>query len=513
MLRRNNSDLGAYQANEVLRLSSTPILSGFHPSPVFLAQESKPMKLPKISSQERTRMLRPATVTAVVSPAMALLLGLFPGRQRLKALIEQWVQDGISITYLQLLLRTRSRDTALRWAVVHKLTTLGKWNDARNALAPLLSHAGALGQQARLAALEIDFSKVGTLMGAMHQRSVVQAAIAAQIQQLKEENLSVRALQRMAQISSAIDRPDLAAVLHRKLATIDSVMRQAWLELAAKAYIASDEPRAAAQAYHEAAFTDHADVSMRRRYIFLAMDAYLRANESGTALALAQAAAPELGNDDELMRRVVAITLQQNDIGRALHMGRHLLKRNPEDAAILSMQVDVELAASDYAAALELARRIHLIEPANHDKRAQLARIAERADQPSLALEHWAWLAHREPGGTAMVHALRLAHASKDDMQWLDLAVRLLAMRPLKRDELAGLAAIRLRGKHEKQLYAFLQTYVRRYPGGQEIWQALAKLQEKFDDVTGEPEPAWCGATLPIGAGAMDYRQSSGELT
>lgn len=436
MLRRNISDLVTSQANEVVRLSPTPILSGCHRSPTLLVQENKPMTLPKVPTRQRTPMLRPAVATDV-SPAMAVLLGLFSGRQRLKALIEQWQQDGMSITYLQLLLSTHPHDAALRWAVVHKLTSRGKWDDARNTLAPLLSHAGAQGQQAHLVALEIDFSKVGTLAGTMHQRSVVQAAIAAQIQQLKEENLSVRALRRMAHISAAIERPDLAAVLHRKLASIDSVERQTWLELAAKSYLASNVPKAAGQAYQEAAFSDHADASTRRRYIFLAMDAYLTANDNGTALALAQAAAPELGNDDEFMRRVVAITLQQNDIGRALHMGRHLLQRNPEDAAVLSLQLDVELAASDYAAALVLARRIHLLEPANLDKRVQLARIAERADQPSLALEHWTWLAHRDPGAAAMGHALRLADVNKDDFPWLDPALRLLAGRPLNGDDLA----------------------------------------------------------------------------
>ncbi len=443
------------------------------------------MNRSKMMADQRPALLRPATMLTVASIAIAVIVGLLPGRQRLKVLTEQREPDGLSHACLQFLLRTHPNDTALHWTLAQNFMASGRWDEARNALESILSHEGAEGRQARLAALEIDFSKTAALAKNSSVRERLHAAIVEQIESLSAEGAEPQTMGRMAQISLAVGHPELAATLHRKLAVIDSDRRQTWLELAAGAYLASGVPEAAARAYHEAALVDQPDVSRRRSCTLLALDAYLAANQGERALSLAQAAAPEFGRDPEYMRRVVAITLQQNDIGRAQHMGRQLLAQAPEDTAILAQQVDVELAAKDFKAALSLARRLHLLEPGNYEKRRLLAQIAESAEQPALALEHWAWLAHRDPSSESMQHALRLAAKRKEDLLWLDLAARLVALRPLKPAELAVVGAIHLRGRQHKQLYGFLQGYVRRYPGQREVWEALTTLQDELGNAAG----------------------------
>lgn len=442
------------------------------------------MKPSPANKEKRSRLIRPMALLAAVVSVGALYLGLFPSQQRMKALAEQGKSDALSIPYLQLLLRTHPGDSSLRMALAHKLAALGKWNDARNILDPILKQSGKEGVQARLAMLEIDFSLANTLPKDSWERNQVLALAARQIESLGKGALETVALVRIAEISLAVNRPDMAATLYMKLASIDSVKRQTWLDLAAKAYLASGAPTRAGYAYQAVAASSPNDVAIQRKYTLLALDAFLAGNAGKEALHLAEASVPRLGSDREFMQRVVAIALLQNDIARAQQLGRQLVSLAPDEPLILKQQVDVELAAKDLAAALSLARRLVALDPSDIEQRIRLARIAEWSIQQEIALEQWAWLARRDSAGEAMDNALRLASGRNEDALWLELAALRAQLRPLKPQELAALAAVQIRNKEVKQLLGFLQGYVERYPAQREVWETLAKTQEQQGDLT-----------------------------
>jgi polysaccharide biosynthesis protein PelB len=156
----------------------------------------------------------------------SLLFTLFPGPDRLKALVTHQETDVLSIIYLQLVLHTHPKDRELRWSLAQKLVKLGRWSDARDVLTPLLGEPGE--QQARVAVLEIDFLMANALPS--DKRDSLFANMTAQLETLSAEVLRPPAVARLAQISLAVNRPDLAALLHRKLVERDSIKRQTSLD-------------------------------------------------------------------------------------------------------------------------------------------------------------------------------------------------------------------------------------------------------------------------------------------
>ncbi|MDQ3059339.1 MAG: tetratricopeptide repeat protein [Pseudomonadota bacterium] len=437
------------------------------------------MKKKPLATDNYAGLVRPLTSLAALAGLVAAFIGLFPSQQRLNALSRQRESDALSIAYLQLLLRTHPEDEALRSAVAHNLAGVGKWEEARGTLAPLVGQASETGQRMRMEALELELFILQQLPKDSPQRSTVMATLTAQIEALRREPLQGIALVRLAEISLAVTLPGTAAQIYHQLAAREPGKRQGWLDLAATQYLASNAPERAAPVYEESALQAVGDSAAYRKYTLLALDAYLAANQGSQALKLAQAAAPRLDGDAEFMRRAVALALAQNDVASAQRLGRQLVTLLPGDVAVLSRQLELEVALRDAAAALRLATSLVALEPGEPEHHLRLARMAEWAGKPALALEQWLLLARGAPASPAMDNALRLALGLQNDGLWLALATQTVQKRPLTAQESAALVAIQARDGAAGPLIAFLSEYRKRYAlqpaQGEALANALAQ--------------------------------------
>jgi predicted Zn-dependent protease len=441
------------------------------------------MKKKLFAADNYARLVRPLSSLAALAGLVAAFVGLFPSQQRLNALTRQRESDPLSIAYMQLLLRTHPDDEALRTAVAHNLAGAGKWDEARATLTPLLGEAGETGQRMRMEALELELFILQQLPKESPQRSVVMGKITERIEGLRKEPLKALALVRLAEISLAVTLPGEAAQIYHQLALREPGRRPSWLELAATQYLASNSPERAAQLYEKAALQATSDGPEHRKYTLLALDAYLAANKGSEALRLAEASVPRFARDPEFMQRVVALALAQNNVVAAQRLGRQLVALKPNDAGVLLKQFELEVAAKDLPAALALASSLVALEPAQPEHRLRLARMAEWAGKPEMALEQWALLARSAPASEAMDNALRLAQGLQKDGLWLELAALAVQKRPLKPQESAALAAIQARDAGSRPLIAFLSDYRKHYPLQPSQGEALANALGRQGDV------------------------------
>ncbi len=442
------------------------------------------MKQKSISADRYAGLVRPLTSLAALAGLVAAFVGLFPSQQRLSALSRQRESDALSIAYMQLLLRTHPEDDALRCAVAHNLASAGKWEQARSTLHPMMAEAGESGQRMRMEALEIELFILQQTPPSSPQRAVVKGRIAAQIEALRREPLKQPALERLAAISLAVTLPGPAAQIYHQLAATDAAQRQHWLELAATQYLASNAPERAAPVYEEAALNAVSDAPSQRKYTLLALDAYLAANQGGRALALVNTAAPRFVGDAQFLRRAVAVAVSQNDSVTARRLGRQLVALLPDDTQALAGQFDREAAAKDSQAALQLASRLVALEPAESTHHARLARAAEWAGKPGIALEQWRLLARDASDSEAMDNALRLALDTGNDSLWLALASQALEKRPLKPNESAALAVIQSRSAAPGPVIAFFTEYRKRHALQPMEGEVLAGALERQGDVS-----------------------------
>lgn len=442
------------------------------------------MKSSQSSGNKRSGLVRPLPLALALAGVIGTLAALFPGQQRLNNLSRQRQSDPLSGVYLQVLLRTHPGDIELRRTLARNLTAAGKWDEARNTVAPLLERRGEDGTLARLEALEIDFSMMKSLPRTSGKRDAIGAGIADRIARLRMETAAPATLMRLAEIGNEMNLPDAAAAVYQTLATADPGKRQAWLNLAAEKFLAADSPLRAAHVYEDAAKAMQGDETAWRKYLLQALDTYLSANAGKEALRLAETSMPRFTGDAGFLRRAVAIASMQNDMIRAQQWGRQLLALTPGDTAILSQQVDIEIAAGDLASALQLQGSLLALSPEDIGQHARLARIADWSGRQELALRHWATLARRMPSGEAMDRALLIAAAREDDRLWLELAALAMQKREMKPHELDTLRKILNRNKEAERLVAFLREYTKRYPQREQAI-ALAQAQEKQGDVNG----------------------------
>lgn len=443
------------------------------------------MKKKSTAADYYAGLVRPLTSLTALAGLVAAFVGLFPSQQRLNALSRQRESDTLSIAYMQLLLRTHPDDEALRSAVAHNLAGAGKWDEARSTLAPVSNQASESGQRMRMEALEIEFFILQQMPKDSPQRSAVMGNIVAKIEGLRREALGRAALVRLAEVSLAVTLPGTAAQIYHRLAALDTEKRQHWLVLAATHYLASNAPERAAPVYEEAALNAINDVPSHRKYTLLALDAYLAANQGRQALRLIQTSAPHFAADPEFMRRAVAVALAQNDAAAARQLGRQLLAQFPDDVALVSQQLELELAVKDLPAALLLASRLVALAPERAENHRRLARMAEWAGKSDLALEQWVLLAHAAPTSESMDNALRLAQGLHKEGLWLELATQAVQQRPLKPQESAVLAAsLQSKRVAPALLIAFLNEYRKRYPLQLSQGEALASALEQQGDVS-----------------------------
>jgi predicted Zn-dependent protease len=195
-----------------------------------------------------------------------------------------------------------------------------------------------------------------------------------------------------------LENPALAAAYLLELATLlPADERAGTLAEAGKWTRASGDGAGAADCYRQAVSlsSDPAEV---RVYAAAAIDALEAQDQVAEAADLAASYSSMYKDDIALLERAAALASGANHATVARDLGRRLVLLRPDDEEELVRQVHRELAADDPRSALPFVQRVVGRRPLDPRWREVLARVAEWAGAPSLALENWLWLLERGLG-------------------------------------------------------------------------------------------------------------------
>lgn len=458
----------------------------------------------KAAPDQHVRLLRPLLLTAALVSAIPLFALLMPNEDMLVGMAREHALDPLSTAYLSLLVKARPADAALRVALARNYIRIGRLEEATEILRPVMAQLGGDGRQARMEMLDMDVVRLSTLDGGTDDKAALQAAIGAGVDRLLEESGDRQTLLQLADLAVRLDLPRQAAASYRKLALVDTPSRLAWLNALSLQCLAIGEPRQAAEAFAQASYIAE-DWSSQRQYTIAAADAYLASDAGSEALAWLKAHLGAYAEDAGYVRKLLVLALAQQDPALAQQLGRYLAEFLPTDPDVASLQIDAALAASDLGSALQAVSRLSRLEPEKAAHHERLAKIAEWAGKPDVALAEWVKLARSDASSAAMVEALRLARELQQDAVWLDLATRVVAVRQLSQDEKIMLAAVSARRHPDAPLQEFLAASLARHPGDGQLRQALAEHQERLGNLAGALQTWQSGPAKP----ASSLRQAA----
>ena len=438
-----------------------------------MAHTSDVSRRPRLNKLVRLRALIPLIAAMAVAAVV-----LFPDDHEWRRLAELPAPDALAAPYLRLLVEDRPADDELKLRLTDVLIRQGNWAEAEVIATAVAGRQDATGQRARLSLLSIHLAVANTFPPAAAQRQERLARVSLILEPLLNEQLPAQQIIRLAEISLALNRPDIAARAYEGLAGSDTANRQHWTLLAARSHEASGAPAAAAALYH-AVYLDSTD-DMSKGYALKALAAAMQSPDSGfAALRLVELYVERYPSDPKILRTAMSLALGQSDIGRARMWGRRLVALDPRNVEQLQKQLDLELALKDVNAALGLAQLLVKLQPDHSGSRRQLIRIAEWAGQPALAAEQYALLARSQGSGPALDQALRLSRERADGPMLIEMMTLRSQFQPLSMQELSDVEWTYERAKNPQGFLEFLQKYLTAHPHEQAAWERLAQAQER----------------------------------
>jgi hypothetical protein len=274
-----------------------------------------------------------------------------------------------------------------------------------------------------------------------------------------------------------LGRPDLAAKLYERWASINNEHHFERLKEAGRWYVAAGTPLQAAEIYHKA-YKETDDAEQAKQFALLAINALRAADKGSLALTSMKEYLQKFPNDKGLLDEAIVLALATNDPKQALAWGSVRLALEPNNPEQISKQVDLALAAGNLEVAWSLCERLLLLKPKDTHIHERAAQIAEWAGKPELALNQWVWLVRQDNTNNAAIdNALRLANGLYVGDITIEMFTVISKRRALTDAEFNTLLATFNNASHSAKLISFLQSYLIKYPK-REAWAALAQAQE-----------------------------------
>ncbi|MBI2779155.1 MAG: tetratricopeptide repeat protein [Gammaproteobacteria bacterium] len=440
-----------------------------------------------MSAIKRQQLMQPWALLLIACVIVATLVLLFPRKGSFESPAYLTHPDDLSIAYLRVVLRFWPEDHEARLLLARQLRTLGRLGEAREALTPLMALRDVHAIQARFMDLVVILAQFHALKMDHPGRPAARRALDKALETVVMDDLAAAELERLAKLSLELGRPELATKLYARLAVADAAHRPAWLAEAARWALATRQPEQASHWYAQAVDATR-NTKDSLAYALSALDALRAANQGARALQLARAYlqrfASNPGGNPELLRRAQALALAGKEPLLARDWGRQLLAHTPADADAVAHQLNLELAARDLPAALQLAQRMVTLRPDDPRQHERLAQVAEWAGHPATALPEWLWLARRKPDGSAPDRALKLGRGLHDNHAIIEMLVLRVRTEGLKGGELAELVKLYEHIGEPEKAVLFLRQHVTRFPLERQGWELLAGVQERRGDLT-----------------------------
>lgn len=350
--------------------------------------------MPASSAPERLRLAGPGLLLAIAAAGVAALVALHePRRLLVDPLAPQAVVDEVAVAWLRSALAHEPDNGPLRLRLAHAWHRLGRVEQARATLEPLLARPGRLGTQARLLELRLATPNLAL------QRRKAEALGAEALEPAEREELYRLAL--------ALGQPAVAAAQAEALAAGQPLR---WGEEAGRQWLAAGEPLRAAEAWARAASSAQEE-PQAVRLALQALSAARQAPPGARAVAVAEALLAALPPRAELLAAAVEVALAHGALARAERWAARRAALVPGQVEAWQRWGEVALAAGSLPGALQASLHQARLRPAEARPWRHLAQVAGWAGAPGTALKAWHHLAlwHTEPGAAAQ--ALQLARA------------------------------------------------------------------------------------------------------
>ncbi len=342
-----------------------------------------------MSANERVRFAGMSSLVAFGATGALVMAMVFPRQSEFSALADFGGRpDAFSIAYLEALVRSSPRDA--RDPVLHyarSLASVGRYGEALEWLTNLPGDA-----EAAEMGFDVEIDYLRSLQVGEAHRDELARAIREGLAERATKSLPPDRSERLARVALERGWPSLAAAYYRRLADENDPRRAEWLREAARWYLASDDPRAAAKCYEQAA-TRAVDAAALEHDALAAAAAFEAAGDVTKASEVVDSFAGRLPGRAPFLRRGVVLALAAGRPDSARKLGAWLVATGQVSDEELGSQMHRELVAGDVRAALSRAEELVHRHPHDDDVRRTEARLAEQAGDDRLALRDWAWLA------------------------------------------------------------------------------------------------------------------------
>lgn len=426
----------------------------------------------------------------VLFVSSALLIAFFQGTDRWKGAVLQSAGDSVSRAYLHVLIAADPTDTGLRLKLAENLLEVREWEDAYEAIAPVLTLDRRTNWDAWLMRLKAERMEAYALDMNDSRRAFLIASLKREVVQLAADDDAGPHLEELATLALEVGRPAVAAGIYEALAVRDKSDNGIhWLAEAAKWRLAAGEPMLAAAAYHKAA----AEARRPEEAEHWALEELktLRAADRGEeALEAAAIYLERFPQNPELLDEGIGIARGQSASKEAYDWGERRLALTPGDRSALESQFVIALEGGRLMEAVVLGEELVKSNPSQPLYRERVAEAAEWAGEPAKALPHWLWLAKRDPSSRGFVRALALARGLANENVRIELLELLSTRRALKSAEFDELFYAYSRVSGENKKTKFLADYLDRYSDQTVAWRALAEILEQQGDLR-KASDAW----------------------
>ena len=342
-----------------------------------------------MTADKRVRFAGMPSIALFAATAVAVMAMVFPRQAEFSALARfGGAPDAFSIAYLEALVRSSPQDArgpVLQFA--RSLASVGRYDDALEWLRSLRGDPAARELQ-----FDVEVDYLRSLKRGDARRDELVSAVHQGLTDRAAERLPPALGEHLARVALEWGWPSLAASYYRHLAQEGDPRLLEWLREAARWYLASSDPRSAAECYGKAAA--HAvDVASSEDDTLAAAAALEAAGDVGEASRLVETSARRLRGSKRLLRRGVELALAAERPDAARAIGAILAAIGEASDEELRSQMNRELWARDVRAALALAEDLVRRHPRDDKLRRLEARLAEQAGNDFLALRDWTRLA------------------------------------------------------------------------------------------------------------------------
>ncbi|WP_263080819.1 tetratricopeptide repeat protein [Endozoicomonas sp. Mp262] len=433
------------------------------------------------------------------------LFMFFPNDQHFEEIFNDAQADGVSIAYLQQLLRSSPADFRLRHKLAAQFKATGQFNDAWDTLQPFSEIKLSEQQNRKVKLLKAEVSaQLGFSAATPAEKEQWHNIAITLLTETNWKNASLAELERLTALAPSIGLQSLTADLYLLQAEADSNHRARWLNKAALWKLAAGQGEQAGEIYSQMASQIKAcdnchDINeqtlgsqflssreLRKQAWNNAADAFLGQERYQDVYSVMLEAIATMGNDPETLVRGINIAIALESYGKAYQWLEQLLSLELNLEQLKQAQT-LSMNAGAMDLALEIVQRRLPLEPDNPELHRSLAQFYQWNQKPQQAMDHWLWLYQRNPDDQeAFSKAWQLAK----DLFHYRMAIKLLEgeskKRTLEKYEFDSLLSIWVEIGWPEKAEQALKDYLKDSPDHLDYWLQLTKFledQQKLDEL------------------------------